>query len=845
MPTANRRRWVPQAIRYFLQQDYPNRELVILDDGDDVVEDLIPADTRIHYQRLRGSRSLGAKQNLCVSESRGDLILHWDDDDWFAPHRISYQVDELLRAGAEICGLSRMLFHDLPSGRTWLYEFAAGQECRWLAGGSLLYTREFWSRSPFPDIQIGADTAFVWSQPLDGAVALDDYEIYVAMIHGTNTSPKVGQENWTPWHGDLRRIMGDDFRFYDFARSQTPAQAALRIGYVQHRSSSGRREISALRGLGHQVFVYTPDAAVSSLAPLIDAVSGDGIQHLHGSGTQWAQSMTRLVAEALGIPFTIGIASEISLFTEDDATAFRTIAASPQCAGIAVENAFIRERLVSLCGVGRQRIIVVPASLDLGVYRLDEPRLRRAAICILTVMQVVEREALARLMAAFRELSRRRDGVELWLAGGDSDEAELRAAAAGHPSIACPGSLSAGECREVYARADIFCLPCERLPRNDGEETPMALLEAMAFELPVVTSSLLSLSHYIRDGEQGLLAPPRDSSALADRLELLCDDYDLRLAMGRRGRQRVEQLGDIATNTARLAELFGRPLASAPAADLQDYLPIHSIADTPGSAAPKTEIIVPTFGQEQYTVRCFESLLACTSSYRLVWVDNGSSAASRAIVDAAFAKHPRRLSIWSTQNLGFVGGTNAGLRAILGEHASDAEYVVLLNNDTEVTPEWLERLIGALERDPSAAAAGPMTSPLSPWQSWSNVLSVWGKEAPEALRSGTAGDGSRALAAEFGDSVVTVPMLAFFCTVFRKRVFSEVGLLDPRFGAGLGDDDDYCFRLRSAGYGLAFVPGAYVVHHHRTTFRTLYSEPEIVAMQHENYAKYRAKHGIG
>ncbi len=880
MPTANRRRWVPQAILYFLRQDYPNRELVILDDGDDVVEDLIPPDVRIRYKRLRGSRTLGAKQNLCVSESRGDLILHWDDDDWFAPHRISYQVDALLHAGAEICGLPRMLFHDLRKGRTWLYTFDASDDCRWLAGGSLLYTKDFWSRSPFPDVQVGSDTAFVWSQSLQNAVALADHEIYVAMIHRGNSSPKLVEEAWTPWDGDLRRILGEDFTFYDFARAdrdQTPAQAApriLRIGYVLNRfspltDSVVRREALALRDLGHEVFVYTPDRGVAasptdrltvrqidctaSLAPLTGAVSADGVEHLHGSVTPWARSAARTVAEALGIPFTIGVSGGISLANEG--ATYAAIAVSPLCGGVVAEDAFVQARLVSRCGVDRQRVVIVPPSLDLGLYRLREPRPRDTTTRILTVARLVEREGLALLIGAFHDLSRRRSDVELWLVGGGPDDAQLRVAAAGHPFITFLGSLSDEECRETYARADIFCLPCEQLAIGDAEGTPIALLEAMAFELPVVTSSLLSLSHYVRDGEHGLLAPPRDSAALADRLERLCGDSDLRLAMGRRGRERVEQLSDIATNVARLADLFARSRSRALVP--QSQLIVDDLAEPPGSidvvvqrnsaaaTALKAEVIVPTFGQEQFTVRCFDSLLAHTDAYRLVWVDNGSSAASRTIVQAAFEKHRQRLSIWPDQNLGFVGGTNLGLRTVLGAHSSDAEYVVLLNNDTEVTPEWLERLTGALERDPSIAAAGPMTSPSSPCQVWPDIFAEWGAQPPDALATGTPEEASRALAAEFGEAIVTVPMIAFFCTVFRKHVLSEVGLLDPRFGVGLGDDDDYCFRLRSAGYGLAFVPGAYVVHHHRTTFRSLYTDSKIAAMQYENYAKYRAKHGIG
>jgi glycosyltransferase involved in cell wall biosynthesis len=102
MPTANRRHYVPQAIRYFLAQDYPNRELVILDDGPESVADLVPDDPQVRYVRLAGKRTLGAKRNECVKHARGDLIMHWDDDDWMASHRISYQVEAMLREKAEV-----------------------------------------------------------------------------------------------------------------------------------------------------------------------------------------------------------------------------------------------------------------------------------------------------------------------------------------------------------------------------------------------------------------------------------------------------------------------------------------------------------------------------------------------------------------------------------------------------------------------------------------------------------------------------------------------------------------------------------------------------------------------
>ena len=152
MPTYNRREYIPHAIRFFLKQDYPNKELVIVDDSDTSSEDIIPSNSNIRYLFTDRNMSLGEKRNFCIRESRGDLIMHWDDDDWMAPNRISYQVKELLNANAEVCGLTKMFFCELTTANCWLYEYPANAKT-WLAGGSLLYTKNFWREAPFPDQQ--------------------------------------------------------------------------------------------------------------------------------------------------------------------------------------------------------------------------------------------------------------------------------------------------------------------------------------------------------------------------------------------------------------------------------------------------------------------------------------------------------------------------------------------------------------------------------------------------------------------------------------------------------------------------------------------------------------------
>src|SRR5690348_8823410 len=111
MPTANRPGFVQHAIRYFLRQDYEPKELIVVDDGEDSAADLMPNDSRIHYIRLERRFTIGAKRNIACEQARGDVIAHWDDDDWQAQRRLRFQVESLQQAGAEVCGINHLLFY--------------------------------------------------------------------------------------------------------------------------------------------------------------------------------------------------------------------------------------------------------------------------------------------------------------------------------------------------------------------------------------------------------------------------------------------------------------------------------------------------------------------------------------------------------------------------------------------------------------------------------------------------------------------------------------------------------------------------------------------------------------
>jgi glycosyltransferase involved in cell wall biosynthesis len=90
---------------------------------------------------------------------------------------------------------------------------------------------------------------------------------------------------------------------------------------------------------------------------------------------------------------------------------------------------------------------------------------------------------------------------------------------------------------KAYAGADIFCFPTHYSAESFG----LVAIEAMLFGLPVVATNWRGLPDIVMDGETGFLVPPKDAKSIAERLENLILDPDLRVAMGAAGRKRYEE----------------------------------------------------------------------------------------------------------------------------------------------------------------------------------------------------------------------------------------------------------------------------------------------------------------
>lgn len=110
-PTYNRRPFIPYTIQCMQQQDYPQNKIewIIIDDGTDLIEDLVINIPYVKYFKYTEKKTLGEKRNLMHEKSKGDIVVYFDDDDYYPPCRISHAVETLIKnPNALCCGSSEM-----------------------------------------------------------------------------------------------------------------------------------------------------------------------------------------------------------------------------------------------------------------------------------------------------------------------------------------------------------------------------------------------------------------------------------------------------------------------------------------------------------------------------------------------------------------------------------------------------------------------------------------------------------------------------------------------------------------------------------------------------------------
>lgn len=130
--------------------------------------------------------------------------------------------------------------------------------------------------------------------------------------------------------------------------------------------------------------------------------------------------------------------------------------------------------------------------------------------------------------------------------------------------VELPGAILQDDLVEIYRQAEVFALPCQVLENGDRDGLPNVLVEAMAMEVPVVSTDVSGVPELVEHGVNGFLVPPRAPQELAERIRTLLEDPALRRRMAQEGRRRVLSEFDLEYNTRRLLALFQTTMGLRP-----------------------------------------------------------------------------------------------------------------------------------------------------------------------------------------------------------------------------------------------------------------------------------------
>lgn len=331
--------------------------------------------------------------------------------------------------------------------------------------------------------------------------------------------------------------------------------------------------------------------------------------------------------------------------------------------------------------------------------------------------------------------------------------------------------------------------------------------EAMAAGLPVVTTPLGAALMSLTAEENCLVG--ENAEAFAGQIRRLYEDKSLweklqknaQSFIGTYSRDKIAPvIREKFLGSFSLEKIRSYQLAKKAKKNKKIVLPPAKFAKV---AKPDITVILLTYNQWPVTELCLRSLAYAQKQSpglkaEFLLVDNASADGTARLA----AKIPNLRVIKNAKNLGFAAGNNVGIRAAKGRD------VVLLNNDTVVSPGWLERLLRHARTIPDLGLLGPSTN-TEPAQSvpgarYNSVAEFFGYNEILHEKSGGAWD--------------VITKVSGLCFYLPRNTIEKVGLLDEGFGIGYFEDDDYCLRVSDAGLKLVCAKDVYVHHFGNMSF---------------------------
>jgi glycosyltransferase involved in cell wall biosynthesis len=297
----------------------------------------------------------------------------------------------------------------------------------------------------------------------------------------------------------------------------------------------------------------------------VELFEGARVRHFHVHFANRAAHTAMFVKAVSGIPFSMTAHGQDFMSDLGNDELLRELCASAEFVG--AETDFSRDLLVVRCPESRNKIFRVYNGIDLsrfprGDVLLHVPERAEAPpsqIRFLSVGRLVPFKGFDILIDACAELQKRGINFACEIIGDGPlrEELEKRASRQNlHGRIHFAGEQSQNYVRAALRDCDVFVLASAPDDRGASDVFPTVIAEAMATGKPVVSTTVAGIPELVANGESGLLVPPRDARALANAMEQLAREENLRLNFGDAGRLRIEQKFTIEKTIEPLLERF-------------------------------------------------------------------------------------------------------------------------------------------------------------------------------------------------------------------------------------------------------------------------------------------------
>lgn len=284
------------------------------------------------------------------------------------------------------------------------------------------------------------------------------------------------------------------------------------------------------------------------------AMVQQGVRHIHAHFASSPTSVALAAARLAGASFSF-TAHAVDIF------AHRIMLVEKLCEArfVIVPSEYNKRALSELVPEAADKIHVVHYGVDPQAFAPGAPQADTGPPVILAVGQMREKKGFPYLVQACRLLVER--GVEfrcVIVGGGEGLSALQHQVNQADLSdyLTLTGPLFQPEVRAHLHRATFFVLPCIIAADGDRDGIPNTLIEAMAMELPVVSTTVSGIPELITSEKEGLLVPPRDAVALADALARLLGNAALRRSLGQNGRAKVVAEFNLEKNVEQLVHTF-------------------------------------------------------------------------------------------------------------------------------------------------------------------------------------------------------------------------------------------------------------------------------------------------